>query len=47
MLYRVPLIKNLNSKKNSKYNGEKRKDETISYGHGQQSIEKIKQIEQH
>jgi hypothetical protein len=44
MLYRVLLFKNLNSKK---YNGEKRKDENTNYGHGQQSIEKIKQNEQH
>jgi hypothetical protein len=44
MLYRVPLIENLNSKKDSKYNGEKRKDESTNYGHGQQSIEKIKQM---
>ena len=36
-----------NSKKDSKYNGEKRKDENTNYGHGQQSTEKIKQIEQH
>ena len=41
MVYRVPLINNLNSKKNSKYNGEKRKDENTNYVHGQQSIEKI------
>jgi hypothetical protein len=47
MVYRVPLINNLNWKKNSKYNGEKRKDEDTNYGHGQQSIEKIKQNEQH
>ena len=47
LLYRVHLIKNLNSKKDSKYNGEKRKDENTNYGHGQQSTEKIKQIEQH
>jgi hypothetical protein len=47
MLYRVHLIKNLNSKKDSKYNGEKRKDENTNYGHGKQSTEKIKQIEQH
>jgi hypothetical protein len=47
MFYRVPLIENLNSKKDSKYNGEKRKDESTKYGHGQQSIEKIKQNEQH
>ena len=47
MLYRVLLIKNLNSKKDSKYNGEKRKDENTSYCHGKQSIEKIKQNEQH
>jgi hypothetical protein len=47
ILYRVLLIKNLNSKKDSKYNGEKRKDENTNYGHGQQSIEKIKQNEQH
>ena len=43
-MYRVPLIKNLISKKESKYNGEKRKDENTNYGHGQQSIEKIKQM---
>jgi hypothetical protein len=47
ILYRVLLIKNLNSKKDSKYNGEKRKDENTNYGHGQQSIENIKQNEQH
>ena len=47
MVYRIPLINNLNSKKNSIYNGEKRKDENTNYGHGQQSIEKIKQNEQH
>ena len=47
MLYRVHLIKNLNSKKDSKYNGEKRKDENTNYGHGKQSTKKIKQIEQH
>ena len=46
IFYRVLLIKNLNSKKDSKYNGEKRKDENTNYGHGQQSIEKIKQNEQ-
>jgi hypothetical protein len=44
MLYRVLLIKILNSKKDSKYNGEKRKYENTKYGHGQQSIEKIKQM---
>jgi hypothetical protein len=44
LLYRVHLIKNLNSKKDSKYNGEKRKDENTNYGHGQQSTEKIKQL---
>jgi hypothetical protein len=38
MVYRVPLIKNLISKKDSKYNGEKRKDENTNYGHGQQII---------
>jgi hypothetical protein len=47
MVYRVPLIKNLISKKDSKYNGEKRKDENTNYGHGQQRIENIKQNEQH
>ena len=47
MLYRVLLFKNLNSKKDSKYNGEKRKEENTNYGHVQQSIEKIKQNEQH
>jgi hypothetical protein len=47
MLYRVLLFKNLNSKKDSTYNGEKRKEENTNYGHGQQSIEKIKQNEQH
>jgi hypothetical protein len=31
----------------SKYNGEKRKYENTNYGHGQQSIEKIKKNEQH
>jgi hypothetical protein len=39
--------KNFNSKKDSKCNGEKRKDENTNYGHGQQSIEKIKRNEQH
>jgi hypothetical protein len=34
-------------KKDSKYNGEKRKYENTNNGHGQQSIEKIKQNEQH
>ena len=47
IFYRVLLIKNLNSKKDSKYNGQKRKDENTNYGHGQQSTEKIKEIEQH
>jgi hypothetical protein len=47
MVYRVPLIKNVSWKKNSKYNGEKRKDENTNYGHGQQSIEKITQNQQH
>jgi hypothetical protein len=47
ILYRVLLIKNLISKKDSKYNGEKRKDENTNYGHGQQSIENIKQNEEH
>jgi hypothetical protein len=46
IFYRVLLIKNLNSKKDSKYNGQKRKDENTNYGHGQQSIEKIKKNEQ-
>jgi len=46
MLYRVPLIKSLNSKKDSINNGQNRKDENINDGHGQQSIEKIKQNEQ-
>ena len=47
MVYRVPLNKNFISKKESKYNGEKRKDENTNYVHGQQSIENIKQNEQH
>jgi hypothetical protein len=47
MVYRVLLIKNLISKKDSKYNGEKRKDENTNYGNGQQRIENIKQNEQH
>jgi hypothetical protein len=46
-VYRVSLIKNIISKKDSKYNGEKRKEENTNYGHGQQSIENIKQNEQH
>ena len=45
MFYRVPLIKSLNSKKESNYNGQKRRKHKD--GHGQQNIEKIKQIEQH
>jgi hypothetical protein len=38
MFYRVPLIKSLNSKKDSNHNG--KKDENTNDEHGQQSIEK-------
>jgi hypothetical protein len=37
MVYRVPLIKNLNSKKDIKYNSEKRKDENTTIVMGNKS----------